>query len=78
MTCKEARNKLANIYINLVQKDGEAAKPFRIAVEAIEKQIPEKPVHVLYEFVCPRCRTIVRSRPYCGCCGQALDWNDEE
>lgn len=45
---------------------------------ALEKQIPKKPVKTKSEIVCPTCRTLVGSNPYCKYCGQALDWSDTE
>lgn len=30
------------------------------------------------EIVCPSCKTLVGSSPYCRYCGQALDWSEEE
>lgn len=44
--------------------------------EALEKQIPKKPVKVRYEIVCPTCKTLVGSSPYFRYCGQALDFGD--
>lgn len=46
---------------------------FETAIEALEKQIPKKPVEVRNEIVCPTCKTLVGSSPYCRYCGQALD-----
>lgn len=46
---------------------------FETAIEALEKQIPRKPVEVRNEIVCPTCKTLVGSSPYCRYCGQALD-----
>lgn len=51
---------------------------YDMAIKALEKQIPEKPVEVRNEIVCPTCKTLVGSSPYCRYCGQALDWGDEE
>lgn len=48
------------------------------AKDAVEKQIPKKPVEVRNEIVCPTCKTLVGSSPYCRYCGQALDWSDTE
>lgn len=42
-------------------------------VSAIEKQIPKKPINTMREIVCPTCRTLVGSSPYCRYCGQKLD-----
>lgn len=50
--------------------------------EALEKQIPKKVTLVLkndYDLVyCPRCgvRFIQYGKPFCGECGQALDWSE--
>lgn len=55
-----------------------------VAIAALEKQIPKKPVLVKYEdgfeyyYVCPICRRhlgIFRD-DYCDRCGQALDWSE--
>lgn len=57
------------------------------AVEALEKQIPEKPIkakeHIMYSmcYICPNCQknfggTGIAS--YCYHCGQKLDWSDEK
>lgn len=53
-------------------------KMLNIAEEALEKQIPKKAVKTKGEIVCPTCRTLVGSNPYCRYCGQALDWSDTE
>lgn len=50
----------------------------KIAISALEKQIPKKPVEARNEIVCPTCKTLVGSSPYCRYCGQALDWSDTE
>lgn len=41
-----------------------------------EKQTPKKPIKELNEVICPNCKTLVGSSPFCRYCGQALDWND--
>lgn len=51
-------------------------KSLDIAISAIEKQIPKKPVKTRSEIVCPTCKTLVGSSPYCRYCGQALDGSD--
>ena len=43
------------------------------AVSAMKKQIPQKPIKTKKEWVCPTCRTLVGSRPYCGYCGQRIE-----
>lgn len=45
--------------------------------EALEKQIPKKPIIDEEKFaICPSCKADVTDI-YCGVCGQALDWSDE-
>ena len=57
----------------------------RLAMTALEKQIPKKPIkakeHIMYSmcYICPNCQknfsgTGIAS--YCYHCGQALDWSD--
>ncbi len=48
-------------------------KSLDIAISAIEKQIPKKPTKTRSEIVCPTCKTLVGSSPYCRYCGQALE-----
>ena len=56
---------------------------------AVEKQIPKKPVEMKPTdkllngyFSCPMCGGWVGmdeySNEYCGCCGQKINWSDEE
>lgn len=53
-----------------------AGKSLDIAISAIEKQISKKPIKTRSEIVCPTCKTLVGSSPYCRYCGQALDWGN--
>ena len=59
----------------------------RLAMTALEKQIPKKPIkakeHIMYSmcYICPNCQknfsgTGIAS--YCYHCGQALDWRNEK
>lgn len=57
---------------------------YGMAIQALEKQIPKKPIYIAnlgYAalWLCPVCeRRIVRSDlKYCHQCGQKLDWSDE-
>ncbi len=59
----------------------------KLAIKALEKQIPKKPYDVDTErktFDCPECLSKlyadedVRDCGYCCICGQALDWSDEK
>ena len=54
-------------------------------LNALEKQIPKKPkldlsnpyCYIPDRFMCPECKTICSPRPpYCGGCGQSLDWSE--
>lgn len=56
--------------------EGDLMLALDMGIAALEKQIPKKPVEVRNEIVCPTCRTLVGSSPYCRYCGQALDWGD--
>ena len=49
-------------------------KSLDIAISAIEKQIPKIVRKTKNEIVCPTCRTLVGSSPYCRYCGQKLSW----
>ena len=56
------------------------------AVEAIEKQIPKKPLHMHKNYYCPICKedgwmlwddAVPNDMDnYCGIFGQAIDWNN--
>ena len=65
----------------------EETMAMKLAVEALEKQIPKKPIkakeHIMYSmcYICPNCQknfsgTGIAS--YCYHCGQALDWSEEK
>ena len=51
------------------------AEAFEVAIEALEKQIPKKPVEVRNEIVCPTCKTLVGSSP---CCRNDLGVSDDD
>ena len=50
--------------------------------EALEKQIPKKPLFIDGDYdlpLCSECKNVVEdNEPYCSVCGQALDWSDTE
>ena len=65
----------------------------RIAIQALEKQIPKKPTPIDYEkymdtvknalflkgtYWCPNCNHVVKCGTYCSDCGQKLDWSNEQ
>jgi hypothetical protein len=66
-------------------------KSLDIAINAIEKQIPKKPLNIeetkyKVSYKCPVCETVHVNGwcgtnwklPFCSICGQALDWRDTE
>ena len=92
MTPQEA---IEAIEIKQIQIEGNAirvAKFFEgiaIAGEALEKQIPKKPIKIgeeyfsergewVADYECPICGNPYIDDSYCSCCGQALDWSDTE
>lgn len=58
----------------------------KTAIEALEKQIPKKPIKktnfgsdILDGKYCPCCDSMFdRTTMFCDNCGQALDWSEEE
>lgn len=56
------------------------------AIEALEKQIPKKPISLGEDIdrdvgQCPNCKEIIdtyEDYKYCSECGQAIDWRDVE
>ena len=55
----------------------------KMAVEALEKQIPKKPIHKIKRpnslyGVCPVCGRRLVTDKYCPRCGHALKWGEED
>lgn len=67
--------------------DAEFENALALAIDALEKQIPKKPLHMHKNYYCPICKedgwmlwddAIPNDMDkYCGKCGQAIDWEDE-
>ena len=89
MTYEEAIKNINALNAVCGQKDfydAEFESALALAIDALEKQIPKKPIaadeqHIRYSmnYICPLCGkhfsgTGIAS--YCYHCGQALDWND--
>lgn len=89
MTYKEAKDILrvaaAEVEWNCPLDYTEA---FQKAEEALDKQIPQRPINLSNAtldaycaiFRCPRCkgRLKIKSKgAYCDKCGQAIDWSDD-
>ena len=66
------------------------SEAFQMAINALEKQIPKKPIAIDYEkymdtvknalflkgaYWCPNCKHVVKCGTYCSDCGQKLDWS---
>ena len=85
MTAAEAQERLACL-LNNNQFTKADKKAMYLAINACEKQIPKKPTNLRgfgkYSTtigLCPTCGGGNNSEyPYCGDCGQALDWGNEE
>lgn len=54
----------------------------RMGMEALEKQIPKKPLYIAGDYdlpLCSKCKSPAEdNEPYCSVCGQAIDWSDAE
>ena len=84
MTYEEAIKQLNSIAIYHFDKYTTYA--IDLAIEALEKQIPKKPLHMHKNYYCPICKedgwmlwddAIPNDMDkYCGICGQALDWEE--
>ena len=89
MTIEEAKNQLEELMQDrksfICGGDDEIYKAdieaLQTAMQALEKQIPRKPIRLLYYEVgdCPFCETTVyiSEDGFCPSCGQALDWSEE-
>lgn len=94
MTPKEAIELLrgTTIYIRGVRED-DVSTLWRIAIEALEKRVPKKPIIHKEEYTtnykCPTCGCRFISKidgeyvagsfyKHCYICGQAIDWNTTE
>ena len=90
MTFEQTRENLAlvlaeNAFINICE-----CSDILNAIEALEKQIPKKPVDVHYPWaICASCGGSIclkyiqehihnEENTYCEHCGQALDWSEQE
>lgn len=90
MTYEEVKNGLEN----LLCESGKAPRGYIehivMAIPAVKKQIPKKPIKNNRAFFCPVCEKnvgltleyngtkISHFEHYCEKCGQAIDWSEEE
>lgn len=78
---------------DIVQDVEDLNNAYDVAINALEKQIPKKPIIKLINFChayhCPVCNgyicstairkeVILEENIFCGVCGQKFDWSDEE
>ena len=59
------------------------AEPLKLAIKALERQIPKKPIYGAANIKCPNCEATLLyyfhsfKIDYCDECGQRLDWSEE-
>ena len=54
-------------------------KEIKIAIEALEKQVPKKPYWEYGVWHCKSCGLdVFRDDFFCPICGQEIDWEDDE
>lgn len=68
--------------------NGSYGSSIRMAIEALEKQVPKKPIYVEDDGIrytdsyrCPNCQGAFAGTGiarYCYRCGQAIDWSEED
>ena len=93
MTESEAIEKLKNmrLFMQITDKNSDCKfteddyKANEMALQALEKQIPKKPIFYAHDYYCSVCNSLVGNNEfewkrfkYCDTCGQKLDWSDEE
>ena len=92
MTDEEAI-KILNAAKLMTEGISDLSEACKIAISALEKQIPKKPKAIDWErfedkvdnaifmrggFWCPNCGHFIKSGSYCCDCGQAIDWSEDE
>ena len=89
MTNEEAIEYITERYVTMsmcltIDECRKHNKAISMAIEALEKQIPRKPLHMHKNYYCPICKedgwmlwddAIPNDMDtYCGKCGQAIEW----
>ena len=93
MTEREAIEKLKNIRLFMQIEDNKNECKFteddykanEMAVQALEKQIPKKPIFYAHDYYCSVCNSLVGNNEfewkrfkYCDTCGQKLNLGSDE
>ena len=92
MTYEEAIKNINALNAVCGQKDfynAEFESALALAIEALEKQIPKKPIireaedsfGYVKHILCPNCKEIdfgYEHPCFCKLCGQAIDWSNDE
>ena len=85
MTYEDAKELFEDIEVQVpigCSRDFQVAR--EKAIEAMEKQIPKKPIDLITDeneficIICPSCQEIAVeiTDKYCRKCGQAIDWSE--
>lgn len=87
MTVEEAKEELKEMWIEFdYTLHDKSANAIDVALKALEKQIPKKPIGDLGSvphYRCPYCNRAVklykndRGFDFCPDCGQKIDWSDD-
>lgn len=86
MTNNKYRDAISSIKTYMSYPNGKLCPAAEIAVEAIEKRVPKKPIKSDREirycevWKCPSCgfEWSTRVVDFCYKCGQAIDWSEKE
>lgn len=62
--------------------DGQLLLALDMAIEALERQMPQKPTideydDGTYSYICPCGAEVKENQAYCDVCGQAIEWSDK-
>jgi len=77
MTREEAKALIMWINPHGLKKINEKGKD--IILEALEKQVPKKPIDNFFDKRCPSCNNlwgITKDQQFCPKCGQAIEWDE--
>ena len=90
LTPKQVRNDLERY---LLRGEAPIVKGVAMAMQALEKQIPKKPIkknpicyvktkdgqeYFVFDYFCPNCNEQIKPSEHHCYCGQALEWGDTE